>query len=268
MLWLLIVSRRHSLPGPEKEMRIYLVAILILLLLSNSAFAFEYMKADWIAYYDGSAGDYDAIKDMAVDADGNVFVTGFVQEESRDYITIKYDTNGYLLWSATYDGPVMGLEQTKSLAIDNLGNVFVTGYSDGIDSDLDIATIKYDSDGDEVFAVRYNGPGNDLEAGYEIVTDDSGNSYVCGRSHRDNTDPSINDGILIKYDSLGNELWADRFSIEEKEMVDASFFFMSLSSDGHVFVAGAIGYFNEIDERNSSNIGNWNLWNSYIIYIW
>ncbi len=74
---------------------------------------------------------------MAVDAAGNVYVTGRSQAggsgiDNFDYGTVKYDTAGNELWAARYNGPDGLGDEVLGLALDPDGNVYVTGGSKGI----------------------------------------------------------------------------------------------------------------------------------------
>ncbi|NQV16375.1 hypothetical protein HQ531_13015, partial [bacterium] len=43
---------------------------------------------------------------IALDEQGNVYITAsFAEDTDKDYVTIKYDSYGTPLWTATYDGP-------------------------------------------------------------------------------------------------------------------------------------------------------------------
>ena len=66
--------------------------------------------------------------DVAFDTNGNVFVTG---EDDRDYLTLKFDSAGRVLWSARYRGPIPGSSSDRAfaLALDSAGNCFVAGVS-------------------------------------------------------------------------------------------------------------------------------------------
>ena len=79
-----------------------------------------------------------------MDIAGNVFVTGDSTPVSggQDYATIAYSSAGAPLWTNRYDGPASGNDFARAIAVDDSGNVFVTGYSDS-GTNLDYATIKY-----------------------------------------------------------------------------------------------------------------------------
>jgi hypothetical protein len=109
----------------------------------------------WTAIYqEGSIWDSDEPVDIAVDATGNVYVTGTSCGSNyldTELTTIKYDPDGDLLWEARYDG-VNGFDGI-AIALDGATNVYVIG---GVSHSGGGITIKYDTDGNEVWAAAYN----------------------------------------------------------------------------------------------------------------
>jgi hypothetical protein len=102
----------------------------------------------WVKRYDGPAGGVDYAWDVGVDEDNNVFVTGVCFDGINDnYTTIKYDWAGNEEWIGHYNGPGDDFDEALALAVDNNGNVVVTGHSVGAGADQDYATIKYDQEG-------------------------------------------------------------------------------------------------------------------------
>ena len=169
----------------------------------------------WVAWYDGQPeSGFDEGLMLVVDVSGNVYATGISQESGlgspTDYFTIKYDSAGNELWVARYNGPGDSTDIPHDTAVDPFGNVYVTGRSWGHPdsfSDFDYATVKYDSNGNELWVARYNGPGNWDDAGTALAVDSSGNVYVTGGSASLSLEFEL---TTIKYDSSGNEVWVVR----------------------------------------------------------
>lgn len=106
-------------------------------------------------------------------------------------------------WVATYDGSAHAIDEVKSIAADNAGNVYVTGYATSATGSYDYITIKYNANGVRQWLARYNGPQNGSDIAYSIATDNNGNVYVTGNSYGDAT--------TIKYSAQGTQLWVKRF---------------------------------------------------------
>ena len=156
----------------------------------------------WVSRYNEPGNDHEKGLDVAVDAGGNVYVTGGASwggSNREDYLTLKHDRFGNVLWSAHYDGPDHLWDEARALALDGLGNVIVTGLSYGSGTGYDLTTVKYDAGGNQLWVRRYNGPGNGNDWASAMVLDEAGNVYVTGASG--------GDSVTIKYDTDGNELW-------------------------------------------------------------
>ncbi len=117
---------------------------------------------------------------------------------SQDFILLKYDTVGNFKWKKTYDKAGLD-DRIFDIAVDNSGNVYVTGGSQDITSGFDVATIKYDLNGNQIWVARYNGGGNSDDKGFSIAFDGS-NVFVCGFSSSATTGK---DFTVIKYNSSG-----------------------------------------------------------------
>jgi uncharacterized delta-60 repeat protein len=189
----------------------------------------------WVARYNGPGNYADCANSIALDADGNAYVTGWssVSETDEDYATIKYDTAGNELWVARYNGPGNDDDWANAIAVDVAGSVFVTGYSSVSGTDVDYATIKYNTNGNELWIARYNGPGNTWDRAGAIALDPEGNVYVTGGSEGSGTD---SDYATIKYDTDGNQLWIRRYNgpIDDSDCAVA----IALDLDGNVYVTG------------------------------
>ena len=139
---------------------------------------------------------------VAVDASGNVYVTG-TSKHNYDwgYYTIKYDTDGNLQWDKFCDlNGDLGLE--NDVAVDALSNIYVVGTdiaSHG--TNFEYRTIKYDTNGNIQWNKVYNPGNNNLARG--VAVDASNNVYLTGYSW-DNYDCDYH---TIKYDTDGIVQW-------------------------------------------------------------
>jgi len=164
----------------------------------------------WNQRYDAPGNSNDESNAIAVDKSGNVYITGEtgIFGGNRDYLTIKYNSSGIQQWANTYNGPGNSSDAASSIAVDDSGNVYITGFSWGSGTITDYATIKYDSVGAQKWVKRYNGPGNIYDVPSSIATDDSGNVYVTGESIGAGTNY---DFATIKYNHSGIERWVQRY---------------------------------------------------------
>ena len=168
----------------------------------------------WIARYDGPVNEWDESQAIALDDSCNIYVTGWskVNGTGYDYATIKYgpDSNEPV-WVAGYNGTGNGSDGAYDIAVDGLGNIYVTGWSIGDGTGYDYATIKYGPDSNEpLWVARYNGPGNGSDLAYGIAVDDSCNVYVTGWSEGNGTGY---DHTTIKYGPDSNEpVWVARYN--------------------------------------------------------
>jgi uncharacterized delta-60 repeat protein len=168
----------------------------------------------WVKRYKGPGNGWDEPCTIAVDGSGNVYITGtsLGSGSNNDYATIKYSPNGKRLWVRRYNGPGNVDDGASAMAVDGSGNVYVTGES-GFGDKRDYATIKYSSNGKQLWVRRYNGPNNRVDSACALTVDSSGNVYVTGGS----------DGTIyldlnyafcyatVKYNPNGKQLWASRY---------------------------------------------------------
>ena len=167
----------------------------------------------WTNRYNGPVvTGYDYANAIATDRSGNVFVAGYSQGNgsSDDYATLAYSASGTPLWTNRYNGPASSTDQAQALAVDDNGNVFVTGWSMGIGSSVDFATVAYSGLGVPLWTNRYDGPANGGDTATAIAIDGLGNVLVTGNSST--TAENWADYVTVAYSSAGVPLWTNRYN--------------------------------------------------------
>lgn len=171
----------------------------------------------WVAIYNGpGSNSIDQAVAVGVDAQGNVYVTGHSGEgmSNNDYCTVKYNSSGVQQWVRRYNFPGTSDNEAYSLAIDNSGNVYVTGFSGSYS-----ATIKYTPQGDSAWVQRYYS----LNA-LSVSVDNLNNAYVTGAS-------STQGMVTIKYNITGMQQWVATY-------LNGSSFKVKLDPQNNIYITG------------------------------
>jgi len=227
----------------------------------------------WTNYF-RIPGFFASARGMAVDASGNVFVTGFT---GGDFATIKYSGAGVPLWTNRFNGPGHSVTALR-IAVDSNGNAFVTGRSIGsrcatikysgagvplwtnyltafatggiaVDNDGKVfvaaTTADYASPAGDSITTAYSNTGVPLWTNYyngpgndhirSIAVDRGGNVVVTGVSDRH--------FATIKYSGAGVALWTNRYVAPPVDQYDYDFAnAVVVDGSGNAFVTGSSSY--------------------------
>lgn len=195
----------------------------------------------WSRTYNGAGNYKEGAADMIVDAAGNTYIAGYTYNvgegepplRSFDYLVLKYNPAGELQWSRQYAGNRGYDDFATSIALDASGNVIVGGYSWGVGTYANYATVKYDADGNQLWAQRYAGGYGEIMN--EVEVDAAGNVYVTGYSGNSMAGGS-EDIVTIKYNAAGDQLWLNRYN-SPADVSDEGYD-LELTSTGDVLVIG------------------------------
>ena len=220
--------------------------------------------------------------DIDLDSDGNIYLTGVFKGTvdfdpdpiATDYHTsnggmdvflCKFNEFGLYEWALTWGGT--GYDRGYGVAVDDLGNIYVTGVfkGTGIDFDpdpapsrkdvhtsngsYDVYISRFDSSGTFDWARTFGGTGDD--SGHDVACDDSGNVYLTGSyaglvdlDPTNGTDNHTADGyqdvFLISLASDGSYNWGVGWGGTTFEVAYDHGFGVTVDPSGYVYVTGNI----------------------------
>lgn len=194
----------------------------------------------WSISKDGTGG-IDVATAVAVDSDDNVFVTGYLWNGAtyNDIYTAKYAAaDGALLWEHTFDGTGNGQDYPTSIAVDNVGSVYVGGYMQRPSTLDSFILLKYGPDGtnlegNPLWNISYDGGDSGNHRIYAVVADDVKGVAVTGESE---TSPLDFDCLTIKYDNEGTQLWDRNYPDTGNGRGQA----LAMDTVGNVIMAGYV----------------------------
>ena len=234
-----------------------------------------------------SSRDFDTGYGIATDSSGNVYVTGqggsaaiviayssdgtafantLPNSGSSDTYIVKYNTNGFVQWTARIGGN--GQDVGYGIVTDAIGDLYVVGYSTSSvitaynANGTAFATTITRVGGSDAFIVKYNTSGavqwvtrvssSSVDFIYGVTVDPSGNVYCTGivgaagatAYNSDGTAFGITlandgnyDGFVVKYNTGGFVQWIARVATTLLDEARA----IAVDSTGNVYITGYSG---------------------------
>jgi Beta-propeller repeat len=213
---------------------------------------------------------------LCLDGSGNVFIAGYFTAASTSFggsiltnatgthcFVMKYDHSGNPVWATQSSGD--GREYGRKVAVDALGNVYLTGEFTGTNCTFgtnifdstqnssfgsDVFVTKYDQQGNLLWAKRAGGVSDDHAGG--VGVDAAGNCYIAGTfgipsMTFENTTLNANgyyNIFLAKYDNEGTLLWAKGAGRPDRDFGNFGADWanaLAVDSVGNSYLAGVLG---------------------------
>ncbi len=190
------------------------LALGFMLLILMSPQASSQVHQEWVNCFNGRGFGNDSCVDVAVDSEGNCIVTGYGDQFPNphaydyDYVTIKYNPAGEMLWRADFNSGA-SFENSCGILIDDDDNIYIVGKRSSFSQHW--VVVKYNSDGVELWNASYDNVTSALGGIHDQKLDQEGNIYVTGYNYP----PSGSFGydcITWKLDHEGEEQWVAYYS--------------------------------------------------------
>ncbi|MES2734405.1 MAG: SBBP repeat-containing protein [Bacteroidota bacterium] len=237
----------------------------------------------WVKYFDAES-KADEANALALDAAGNVYVTGYSAQSdtsewntpsiytNTDYTTLKYTSAGVQQWvkhygsTGSYFSGDKGDDVATAIVVDAAGNTYIAGTSPTVYS-FDCLLIKYSTAGVQQWLQPFvHGVG--AKAG-GLALDASGNICVSATSIPGDLDgnPGVHIINTAKYNAAGSVLWNKVFGEPYPgNFFDAQVAALAVDAAGNIYMAGtyAVGDYSTIRnfgyltlKYNASGIEQW-----------
>lgn len=198
----------------------------------------------WTRHFPGAKQGSGSVSCLALDETDSVYVSGYVLTSSTpagsDFLTLKYDTNGTLLWQRRYDWEGKN-NRPFAMVTEPHGGICIVGeveeargYSYGI--------VKYLGDGTWRWSALYHGSARMDSAARHVAITREGDFYVTGHAAYEN--PNARDSAhtrgdefaTLKYNNEGRVRRLLRYS--GTDIRDNIGLFVAVDRADNILVAG------------------------------
>ncbi|MBU6157808.1 MAG: T9SS type A sorting domain-containing protein [Bacteroidetes bacterium] len=191
--------------------------------------------------WSGLGDNGENIRALTADASGNLFFCGYSvrQDNNRDFYYGKLNAAGVLQWSKDTTGSLYGSdEEANAIALDGGGNVYVSGFLKNSGTSSDVYLEKLTNQGTRIWNFRYDAPTSESDRALDMVLDNTGNAYLCGKTDID-TSWQVNDELLVmKVSNAGQLLWTATYAAPSSLLDKAQI--VRLNNANEVIVAGVL----------------------------
>ncbi len=183
-------------------------------------------EMEWLRLW-GNSGN-----GVAVDQYNNCYLVG---EIDNDAFIVKYNLTGNMIWNQTWGG--VGDDSGYALAVDTDQNtLYLTGTTESFNvSATDGFLAKFDLNGTLLWNKTWGGVNTD--GGLDLAVESLGYCYIAGLIDKYNS--YSGEGILLKFDTNGSQLWNRTYGGLELEDGTG----VAIDSGNNVYLAGTTASF-------------------------
>ncbi len=175
--------------------------------------------------------DIEGASGIILDVSGNIYITGSTSSfgaGEEDAFIAKFDSSGNSLMNITWGGS--DKDWGEGIALDDSGNIYITGLTDYGTWWGDAFIAKFNSSGDSIMNITWGG--NDQDYGESIALNDSGNIYITG--YTESFGAGEADAFIAKFNSSGNSVmnitWGGSDDDQGKDII--------LDGLGNIYITG------------------------------
>jgi uncharacterized delta-60 repeat protein len=179
-----------------------------------------------------NATNFDVTNDIAIDARGNIYITGFkgniTGSGPSDAFLAKFDSAGNHIWNKTWDSSLV--DEAEAIALDKEGNIYITGYNRSLFSSTAFIA-KYDTNGNSLKNITWSN--SLLSFANDIALDNEGNIYITGTNKSIALGPS--DAYIAKFNSTGHFKMEIVLDVSNYDYA----YDIELDNEGNIYIAGS-----------------------------
>ncbi|MBC8067881.1 MAG: hypothetical protein IAG13_06055 [Deltaproteobacteria bacterium] len=161
----------------------------------------------WTRGYAGAAGANDIAYGVATTDAGSLYVVGYesVAAEGTNMWLGKYDTDGNLLWSRSYNGVASLDDYLVGVVTDDDDNAYVCGYESSVNYPWHAFVRQYDEDGNIVWTDEFLGDTEEGAHCFGIARAPGGDLVITGGV----MNAMIRDIMVRRYTNTGTVRWSE-----------------------------------------------------------
>lgn len=213
-------------------------------------------SAQFPVRYNGPSNLNESQGGAFIDPDGNIIVicTSAETGQGDDVVTLKYDRNANLMWSARFNGTHNKNDEPRGAALDPQGNIYITATTTVSKTRTDFVTFKYNNNGVLQWSTTLSGVAHGMDEPSGIAVNAAGDVVVVGDTDGGST--SGTDVLTVMYDTNGNQQWKKVYTTAGAQSDTCSA--VGFGPDNSVFVGASVndgGFFNDMAVIKYSGTG-------------